>query len=366
MSNRRVHLSFVLLYFLGSSSACVVPPKPPKDSLTLAIEERARNPGPRPPAPTTSPKLDEGPEGRKSKPVEPPSAARSPETDAIATVGTTSISRDDFLALLIRSRGVPVLEQFVGLAAAEDHARKRGVTITKADLEFEYELTLRRLSDPLAFPTSESFDQADAERLLESILASRQMSRQEFLLTVRRNAYLRKVLAGDLKISDDQLASEFELAYGERLQVRHIQLGNLGDATRIKERLSAGEDFADLAARYSTNVSTARRGGLLDPFSVRDDSVALAMRETAARLTTGEVSDVVRIGEWYHILKLDKLVPPSQRSLDSVREPLRQRIVVRLTDPRMRELHERLFTQAAVQIHDPTLRESYQAIHGRK
>lgn len=288
------------------------------------------------------------------------------DTEAIAIVGGTAIPRADFLELLIRSRGVPVLEQFVGLAAAEDFARQRGVSITDADLRFEYELTLRRLSDPLAFPTSETFDQDEAQRLLESILASRQMSQQEFMLTVRRNACLRKVLAADLKISDDQLTREFDIAYGDRLQVRHIQLGSLGDATRIKERLASGEDFAELAARYSTNTSTARRGGLLDPFSIRDDTVALAMREAAAKLTVGEVSDIVRIGEWYHILKLDKLVPASQRSLASAREPLRQRIIVRATDPRMRELHEKLFTQANVQIHDPTLREAYQAIHGRR
>lgn len=268
--------------------------------------------------------------------------------------------------MLMRSRGVPVLEQFVGLAAAEDYAKQRGVAVTNADIEFEYDLSLRRLSDPLASPTSENFDSAEAERLLDSILATRSMSRPEFMLTVRRNACLRKVLAADLKITDEQLQVEFDLAYGERIQVRHIQLGNLADAGRMKERLAAGEDFADLATRYSTNVTSARRGGLLDPFSVRDDGVALAMREAASKLVTGQISDVVRIGEWYHILKLEKTVPPTQRSVNSVRDPLRKRIEVRLTDPRMRELHEKLFTQASVQVHDAALRDAYQAVHGRK
>jgi foldase protein PrsA len=296
-----------------------------------------------------------------ASPADAPDAAAN--TDAIATVGETAISRDKFVSLLIRSRGVPVLEQFVGLAAAEEYATKRGVGITDSDVEFEYELALRRLSDPQAFNTSEGFDTAEAERLLDSILLSRYMSRPEFMLSVRRNALLRKALAAETTITDEALREEYDLAYGDRVQVRHIQLGNLNDATRIKERLAAGEEFADLAARYSTNAATARRGGLLDPFSLRDENIPLAMRQTASKLTASEVSEAVRVGEWYHLLKLEKQVPPDKRDFESVRAVLQKRMEVRLTDARMRDLHEKLFKEAAVEISDPQLRDAYQAAH---
>ena len=104
-----------------------------------------------------------------------------------------------------------MLEQFVGLAAAEEFARKRGVTVTDADVEFEYDLALRRLSDPLAFTTAEGFERADAERLLDSILVTRYMFGPEFMLTVRRNAFLRKALTAETTITDDQLRDEYEL-----------------------------------------------------------------------------------------------------------------------------------------------------------
>jgi foldase protein PrsA len=340
---------------LVGATGCVSPAKPPTDTLTLAIQERANNP---PPNPAPSPAR------RKSAATRPdPAPKASPNSDAIATVGGTAISRDEFESLLIRSRGVPVLEQLIGLAAAEEFAQKRGVGITDADMEFEYDLALRRLSDPLAFHTTEGFDQADAERLLDSILVTRYLSRPEFMLTVRRNAFLRNALTAELIVSDEQLQAEYDLAYGDRVQVRHIQLGNLTDAARIKERLTAGEDFADLAARYSTNVSTVRRGGLLDAFSIRDEHIPLAMRQTASKLIAGEVSDVVRVGEWYHLLKLEKHIPAEKRDFESVRDVLQKRIEIRLTDARMRDLHEKLFEEAAVQISDPLLREAYQAAH---
>jgi len=266
------------------------------------------------------------------------------------------------MALLIRSRGVPLLEQFIGLAAAEEFARNRGITITDADVVFEYELSLRRLSDPLAVNTTD-FNKTEAEQLLDSILASRHMSIQEFAITARRNAILRRALTSDLNISEAQLRREYDLAYGERLQIRHIQVSSLADAMRIQERIAAGEDFADLASRYSTNATTARRGGLLDPFSPDDEHVALAMRQAAARLTPGQMSDVVRVGEWYHLLKFEKKVPAEQRDFESVRAALQKRLEVRLTDARMRELHEKLFNEATVQISDPLLREIFQAAH---
>ncbi len=297
------------------------------------------------------------------RPDPAPPAATS--TDAIATVGTSQIPRDEFVALLIRSRGVPVIEQLIGLSAAEEFAKKRGVTVSDADVDFEYELALRRLSDPLAFSTTEGFDIAEAERLLDSILASRSMSRPEFMVTVRRNACLRRVLAAEFTVTDEQLRSEYDLAFGDRIQLRHIQSGNLADASRIKERLAAGEDFADLATRYSTNATTARRGGQLDPISLRDEFFPQSMRQAAAKLGPGEVSDVIRVGEWYQIIKMERAVPAQQRDFDSVRDMLKKRIEVRVTDAGMRDLHDKLMRDAAVQISDPLLRDAYQAARAR-
>lgn len=333
--------------------ACVPPAKPPKDSVTLAIEERAKNPRPKPDtAPIAKkPAAKPQPAPKESGPLAP--------TETVATIGTAAISRDDLVSLLVRSRGVPVLEQLVGLAATEELARKRGVAVSEADVDFEYELALRRLWDPLAFSTTEGFDKNEAERLLDSILSARSMSREEFMVTVRRNAVLRRVLAAELTISDEQLRAEYDLAYGDRVQIRHIQLGSLGDATRIKERLAAGEDFAELAARFTTNATTARRGGLLDPFSTRDEFYPLALRQAAEKLEPGQVSEVIRVGEWYQIIKMERRVPPQQRGSDSARELLMQRVVVRQTDPRMRELHDKLMRDAKVEISDPLLKDLY-------
>ncbi len=287
----------------------------------------------------------------------------SADDEPIALVDGKSISRNQLNSLLIRSRGAAILEQLVGLAAAEAHAETHGVEIGDAEVQFEYELALRRLLDPLATAGATIFDHAEAERLLDAVLEGRFMSRPEYMLTVRRNALLRKIVAAGLTVSDDQLRSEYDIAYGVRLQVRHIQLANLPDATRIMERLTAGEGFAELASRYSNNATTARRGGLLEPFSPRDEDIPAAFRETAAKLKPGEVSGLVRVGEWFHVLKLEKRIPAENHELEEVREVLERRLLVRLTDAKMRTLFEKLMREASVQIADPELRERFAKTH---
>lgn len=348
----QICLECLALALVCLQCACTPPPKAPRDSLTLAIQERAQNSSPRPD--TASPKKKKS----QAHVHDPAPASNGP---SIAVVGEISIARDQFDSFLTRSRGVAVLEQQVGLAAAEGFALKKGVTVSPDDIDFEYGLALRRLSDPQAFSAVRDFERAEAERLLESILASRNMSRPEFMLTVRRNAILRRLLIRDLSITEEQLRMEYELAYGERVLVRHIQVGNLAEASRIMERLAAGEDFAELATRFSTNAATARRGGMFDPFSLRDEHIPQAMRQAVGRLSVGEVSDVVRVGEWYHILKLEELIPAQQRGFESVREDLRKRMEVRLTDAEMRTLHEKLFSEAPVEIFDPLLLQEFRA-----
>jgi foldase protein PrsA len=337
-------------------SACAPHDASPASSVSQAWEHRRDG------EPTARPRSRSA-NARSSGAADSTAASDSPGAEPIATVNGKPVDRGEFVALLIRSRGAAILEQLVGLAAAESYAVDQGVVITDADVDFEYDLALRRLFDPLTSTTSAAFDRAGSERLLDAVLDGRMMSRPEYMLTVRRNAHLRKVVAAQLAISDDQLRSEHELAYGDRVQVRHIQLANLVDASRIKERLAAGEDFAELASRYSTNITTARHGGLLEPFSLRDEDIPQAFRQVAANLKPGDVSDLVRIGEWFHVLKMERRIPAETHEFDEVKESLRRRLLVRLTDARIRTLFEKLIREASVQIADPVLREAFQAAH---
>ncbi len=285
----------------------------------------------------------------------------------IATINGQPIARHRVVDLLLRAHGVGLLEQLIALEAAQALAAEKGLDVGAARFDWEYARALRRLVDPLSSITSGSFDREQAERLLDVILADRNMSRDEFMIVVRRNAYLRAIVESQQVVSERQLRAEYERAFGERVQVRHIQLATPAEVSRVKDRLDAGADFGELAGLYSGNVASARVGGLLEPFPANDDEVPELLREVAFSLEPGVVSSAVRIGSWYHLLTLERRIASEDRDFAEVRPVLQRRVRDRRADPAMERLYERLFREASIEIHDPVLREAFERKHpGRK
>lgn len=282
------------------------------------------------------------------------------EASTIAIVNGVPIPRHRVIYFLLKSRGPVVLEQLVVLDAAERMASDRGLTVSRDDIEREYDLALQRITNPLAVVTPDGFNRPRAEELLQTVLARRSMSHEEFMLGVRRNAYLRRIVESELAITEEQLRSAFVYRHGPRIQVRHIQLATPAEVARVRDQLGDGEVFAELARRYSANEASAARGGLLEPFSLDDPNIPAALRTAAGKLGESTLSHAVRVGEWYHLLKLERVVPREEVEYDDVRRKLRARLRGELAEPKMRQLYEKLFQEASIEIMDPILRETFE------
>jgi len=273
----------------------------------------------------------------------------------VATVNGRPIARQRLVELLLQSHGSQVLEQLIGLDVVTTAAAQTGLAVTQADFKREHDLTLRRLAGSLTPLASQTFDRKDAERLLDSVLAERNMSRAEFEILAQRNAYLRKIVESRQTFTEEDLRLEHARLCGDRVVVRHIQLRTLADVASVRERLDAGADFGELATRYSANMASAANQGLLDPFSAQDERAPSVLREVAFKLQPGDVSDAVRIGNWYHLVKLEEVLPGEDRGFDRMRAALEQSLRERVTEPAMLELFEKLVRDATIEIHDPVL-----------
>ncbi len=276
----------------------------------------------------------------------------------MATVNGRPIARQRVVELLLLSHGSRVLEQLIGLEVVMTAAAERRLTVARADVKREHDRTLRRLAGSLTPLSPRTFDREDAERLLDAVLADRNMSRAEFEILAQRNAYLRRIVESEQTFTEKELRLEYARVCGERAAVRHIQLGTLVDVTRMRERLDAGEEFGELATRYSANVASAANQGLLDPFSAQDERAPSLLREVAFGLQPGEVSDAVRIGNWYHLVKLEEILPGEDRGFEHMRTALERSLRERVTEPTMLELFEKLVGDATIEIHDPALAET--------
>jgi len=285
--------------------------------------------------------------------------------EILATVDGTPIDRQRIVSLLLRGHGAALLEKLAVLERAEGRAARAGVVVTQANIENEYDRSLQRAAASLGFEASENtvreIDRQRTEQRLDAYLAERNVSRAEFDLLVRINAYLRAIAEHELIVDVEQLRMEFARIDGPKVEVRHIQLATLAEANRVADRIKGGESFSALAGLFSANIQSASLGGLLPAFTAHDPDVPAFLREAAFALNPGEVSMPIRIDPWYHLVRGERRIAATGGSFEDSRDHLEDRVRERAIRPLMERLYKELLDGADIRISDPELREAFES-----
>ena len=167
--------------------------------------------------------------GPSASPTESPSTATAAgpvagaaeSEEPVAIVNGAAIDRRAFTRLLIESRGLSLLQQIVMREAARQEAQRQGFTISPADVDREYDLTLQAArfngKDP------EKLTPARREQLIEEWTQSRGVTRTELTIAMERQACLRKLAEKDIETTDEMLQKEYARVHGEKVEVRHLQ-----------------------------------------------------------------------------------------------------------------------------------------------
>lgn len=155
-------------------------------------------------------------------------------------------------------------------------------------------------------------------------------------------------LADAIAIEEDELRDYYqeraEEYAGEERRAAHllIDAGAESEATMatIKERLAAGESFADLAREYSVDTVSAREGGDLGfaGRGVYDDAFEAAL----FALEEGEISDPVETGFGLHLIRLDDVRRSDVPSFDELRAELRDELARTRASERFAEVRAQL------------------------
>lgn len=282
---------------------------------------------------------------------------------AVATVNGSAITWAQLTGPLIEAHGIQILEQLIFVSAAEQRGRKMGLAVTDADVKAEHERALKLIGSPGGGDAP--VDRVTAERLLNDFLRAKNISAVEWDLRMRQRAWVGKIAGAEvaaMNITGPMLEEEYARRYGERVQVRHIEVGSLDEAGQIRRELIAGKDFELLARRHSRNQFTAAQGGLMPPFTRADARVTPAFADAAFALIPGEISPPIQEGGSYQILRLEQRIPATGGGVESVdRADLTRRLRQRLTEERRADLEENIFQQARVTIREPLLRKQFEA-----
>ncbi|MBL8880993.1 MAG: peptidylprolyl isomerase [Phycisphaerales bacterium] len=291
----------------------------------------------------------------------PIAALAQKDGDAIAIVNGKSLSRARVVDLLMESHGIEAMQQLILLDLAKQESAKRGFKVQPSDVTSEFNRSLDKIA---AAAGGEVIDEAAKRLALDTLLAQKGLSLAEFMVGMERNAHLRKVVESEIKISDDLLREEFSRTYGEKVQVRHIQIpaAEPRELTDVIEQLNQKREFADVARQLSRNPDTAAGGGELPAFAFDDSTIPAVLREAAFSMQPGEVSAPIRVDNWFQILKLEKRIAPENAKFEDVRPQVEQRFRDRVVPQEMSRLATELFKKAEVRVIEPKLREKFEEL----
>ena len=336
-------------------------------AATFAAKSNAKAPAPAPaPAPAAEP--------------QPAAATREP---VIAQVGGAVVTLGQLQRPLIQAYGLNILLNLVQLEVAKENAVKAGVKVTPEDVARETEVTIERMfeqsneklvdkardarakGDDKKAKEIEDQIKKDNAQAFEQFLQNQRLTRAEFDIVTETNAYLRKIaepmLAG--KISEENLQEAFRSLYGENVKCRHIQCSNLQEVNEAKARLDQGESFAKVAREMSRNPGTQQLGGELPPFSINTQGLPQAFKDAAFALKKeGDISDVVQAEGGFHLIQLEKRIPPKAVKFEDVKESLSKDLNARAVDATVKQLRQQLANDAVknLVINDPDLKKQWQ------
>jgi peptidyl-prolyl cis-trans isomerase C len=158
--------------------------------------------------------------------------------------------------------------------------------------------------------------------------------------------YFRRFLAKSPQVSEDDLQAFYkshinEFKPPEEIKARHIVVKTEAQANKVLDELKTGQDFAELAKKYSIDPAAANGGKLVLPDGrewLPKGSFEKSFEFTLFKIPKGEVGGPVKTQFGWHILKVDDRRQPETPSFVQVRSMIR----TRLQDEKNVQLHNQL------------------------
>ena len=209
-------------------------------------------------------------------------------------------------------------------------------------------------------------DQAGGREKLDQTLAAKGTSYDRLLVTIKEMDLVRtlieKQITPTITVTDDEIAAFYAdniamFTSPEQIHARHIIFAadENADADTIisartkadeaRARALAGEDFAELARELSEGPS-AQEGGDLGFFTYQQMVPPFA--EAAFALDPGEISEVVRTGFGFHVIKVEEKKPEVTLTLEEASDRVRLLLNQKKIAENVREIIRTLGEQAEI------------------
>ena len=172
---------------------------------------------------------------------------------------------------------------------------------------------------------------------------------------------LKKKVNTEARFTDDELekfyeAHKEEFKRGKEIQTRQIVVKTEPEAKEIKARIAKGEDFADLAKRFSIDPSAKTTGG---DIGFHPRGTLIPEYEAAAFNLTkiGQVSQPVKTQLGFHIIKLEGMKTDAYVPFPEVKDFIRQKMTQEKQAEVLQKYVDDLKKKSKILINDDLLKE---------
>ena len=210
---------------------------------------------------------------------------------------------------------------------------------------------------------------ADPDKFHDYIRQATGMSYEDFRLRKKNELLTGRVVSeevwrnivipeADMRKYYDEHKTEF--VRKEAVELREI-LVSTGDgkpetvaaaqkkAQGLLDRARSGTDkFSDLARKYSDNANTAADDGMLGAFGRGE--LSKSIEEAVFKKEKGYITDLIKVGAGFEILRVEDYVPEGQASFDEAKNQINNILTKPIADPKLRDFLTTLRRNAFLQI----------------
>ena len=211
---------------------------------------------------------------------------------------------------------------------------------------------------------------------LEKAVTSEGMNWEDFQSNIENHLLTQKVIGSEvgshITITDDEIqkyyqAHRSEFVRPEQVALREIQVNTQGKsadelpalkkkAETALKRVQDGEDFGEIAKRYSES-STKDQGGFLGVY--KRGELAKELEDRVFAMKRNQLTDVLETKQGYLILQVLERYDEGQQSLDKVRNEITEKLYNERLEPAVRAYLRTLREQSYV-----IIKPGYQDIAG--
>jgi parvulin-like peptidyl-prolyl isomerase len=279
--------------------------------------------------------------------------ATSSQQPVVATVNKEDIHRQELAEACLSQYGKDVLETLVNKSLIIGRCDQLGIKITKQDVDEE----IKRMAAQFSFPVDQWLQSLKEQRGIKP-----DQYRSDIIVPILA---LRKIAAGQIQPTEQEIDEAFEARFGEAVDARLIVLDKRDIADQVLAKAKAKpDDFGVLARNNSIDAGTASMDGRIQP--IRRYVGDPELEKAAFQLKPGEISPVIAVKGQFAIVKCEGRVPAAEgvtkdkKMHDRLAELVREGKTRKVAEAVYKELHDK--SQIVIAFGNPEKRQQMPGI----